>query len=535
MIGRSVEAPIAPVVPRRRRLLRESPLILGLLLGWVLLLRWGHAFVITPVPVGPDWNQYFMAAWKVIHRLPEDYPEFRYPLYPWLVGTLGARLGYVAAAVILSSLGATLIVLAAGLGARALAGPWAGGLAAAAVPWVETTLQSARWSSQYAVLGAAGGLAVAMGAWAARRPRPWIFLATGLAAGLVWAVDARGVPFAVTVALLSAVGLTRRISWKGRCAALLAWAAGFLVGPVSQARLEVIPRRPSAYLVAVQRRMAMEDIRAFRTPGIYEACRGRRYEAIPLLDMPFTSCGKALLRHNLGLYGRELPFGLILTLVALPAALLPGRGGWRATVASGLYFLPPVFILAVVGVILDVPARYLVPYASILAGVVPVGAVRLVRTWAPETTRWRRPLEAVAVCLAGTWLLFAGPPAAARSPRRNPYTQQQQVMGRLMHAVKTRVSDRDRVLDCSHNLRIEVALMPRVHEPDPAKVRESPDIRRCRRWVYHPPQGEGDRWLITGKDHFLAPGTTGRWKLEVAVRLPEAEGYLWHWTGSGAR
>ncbi len=517
---------------------RELPLAVGIVAGWLLLIRWGRAFVVTAVPVGPDWNQYFMAAWKVVHRVAEDYPEFRAPFYPWLLGTLGAHVGYVAAAVILSSLGACVVVVAAGLGARALGGPWAGALAAFSVPWVATTTRSARWSSQYAVLAAAGGMALALGACHVRRPRWWLALATGVAAGTVWAVDARGLPFAVAAGGLVVIGSVGRSRWVRAGVSVLLFFGGFLVGPVAQHHLEVIPRRSSSYLVSVQRRMALDDIRAFRTEGIYAPCSQGRPEEVPLPAALFTRCGKALVRHNFHAYGKELPFGMSWTLVLLPLVLLPAGRGWRGVLASALYFFPPVIIMAVVAGIMDVPPRYLVPYAAVFAGIVPVGIARAF--WTLASVRggvWRSRSVVVGMAIAALWLVAMRPrEGRPDGPARGGYTQQQQVQGRLIHAVRTRVAEGDRVLDCSHNLRVEVAMLPRVHEPDPAQVRESPDARRCRQWVQQPPGGGGQRWLITGSDPYLAPGASGRWKLEVAVQLPEHQGYLWRWVGDrGAR
>jgi hypothetical protein len=186
--------------------------------------------------------------------------------------------------------------------------------------------------------------------------------------------------------------------------------------------------------------------------------------------------------------------------------------------------------MTVVAALIDVPPRYLVPYASLLVGIVPVGLERAIQTLLPiRLSKWGKPSGALVVVCSAIWLIYAGPQERRRIRPLTNYTQLQQVQGRLMQSIKQYVAPEDRVLDCFNNLRVEVALMPFVHEADPAAVRESPSDVRCRAWASHPPAGKGNSWLVTGNNGYLSSWMSRNWKRVVAIRLPEQQGYLWKW------
>ena len=111
-------------------LLLELPWLAGVAWGWLLLWTRGHAFVLGGPLLGFGWWDYLMVAWRQVHEPGGYYSSWRNPLWPELVGQAGEHVGYVTAALLLSSLAAGVLVLAAGLAGRLLVSPWAGALAA---------------------------------------------------------------------------------------------------------------------------------------------------------------------------------------------------------------------------------------------------------------------------------------------------------------------------------------------------------------------------------------------------------------------
>jgi hypothetical protein len=499
----------------KARLRREAPFLLGLVLGMGALWMRGRAFEWTGQPLGPDWHQYFMATWKLARGVTQDYPVFRLPLYPWVLGVLGARTGYSPAAVFLSSLSCLTLVGAAALLARALAGRWAGALAAVAVPSVATTLESTRWAAQYPFLAALTGLGLAAGAAAVRWPGlAWPALA-GLGSGLCWVTDGRGLVVVVLAAVLVLLGTRRGVrGWAGP----LLFALGAAVGPAAQWGLQVVPRPSTTWLLQFQRGQTLDDIQRSSLSDLAQVC-GQGFLAVEPLRAMGDSCGRALLAHNFGGIGPELPCGVGLSVAGLLLALAPGRAGWRGVAASGVVFGGTAVALAFAASLALLPGRYVLQFAAPAAALLPVALVRLSQT-AP---RGRSVVPWLAVAGAA-WLLVVGP----RLPPTRPGPVEV-VRARLLAEVRARVAPEDQLLDCSHNLKVEVALLPAIHHPDPAAFGEAPDPGRCQRWARGPDPGEGARWLITDQDRMLA-GVMGReWHAVARVEQGGEHGVLWRW------
>lgn len=521
-----------PAPSLAHRWLREIPLLAGVAVGCFLLWWRGAAFVPLEVPVGPDWHQYFMAAWKVMGDLAQDYPAFRLPLYPWLVGSLGTWLGYAPTALLLSSCAMVLVVLCAGGAARLLAGPWAGGVAALSVPLVATNAEAARWASQYPVFGALAGLALVASLALVRGPRwPWALVA-GAAAGLTWAVDNRGVVVLVIAALLTILALSRSLRWRERGLLAGLFCVGFALGPFAQRLLQVVARPSSHWLLQFQRGQSMGDIQNLRVEGLVELCTPAFVEQAGLLDGWRYPCGQALLAHNLRDFGVELPAGLLLSAIALPLVLLPGRQGWRGSAASALVLLPVLAAMAFAATLIDLPGRYYLPFAVPLALLVPVGLARLGHT---AVCGRRFPAAALLCAALGLWLLLAGPPERRPVAPLHRYQQVQLIQARLLPAIQRQLGPQDLMLDCSHNLMLEVAALPFIHHPQPSALREAPDLKRCMAWVADPPGGEGARWLVTDERWPGVSPSTGGWESVERATSPDHSGTLWRYRGTNAR
>lgn len=500
----------------KARLLLESPFLAGLALGLGLLWVRGFAFVPLALPLGPDWHQYYMAAWKLSVGVAQDYPAFRMPLYPWVLAALGASGGYAQAAVVISSLSCLVLVVAAALLARALAGRWAGALAAVAVASVTTTLESARWAAQYPFLAALTGLGLAAGAASVRWPGLGWPLLAGLGAGLCWATDVRGIVAAVIAAALVLLGARRgHRAWAGP----LLFAAGAASGPLLQRALEVIPRPSAAWLLQFQRSQTLGDIQGLGMQDLAPWC-GQEWLALAPLQAAVAPCGRALLWHNLRALGPELPFGLALCALGVLLALAPGKAGWRGAAASLVLFVGVGVALAAAASLALLPGRYVLQFAAPAAALVPVGLVRIAQTLP------RGRLAVPWLMLAGVgWLLTVARPAPPPS-RVGPM---EVVQARILAEVRARMAPDDLLLDCSHNLKVEVALLPHIHHPEPAAFGEAPDPGRCQRWARWPDPGVGARWLITDQDRMLT-GVMGRdWHAVAQHEEQGQRGVLWRW------
>ncbi len=513
----------------RERLLAELPLLLGLVVGWYLLWRLGAAFVPMEIPVGPDWHQYFMAAWKLSAGVVADYPAFRLPPYPWLVGTIGEGAGYGPAALFLASGSMAVIVGCAGLAGRTLAGPWAGGVAALSIPLVATNAEAARWASQYPFFGAVIGLALCAALSLARWPRWWWALAAGIGAGLSWSVDNRGTVALMAGVALAALALTRARGWRTRALLAVLFAAGTGAGPLLQRALQLIPRPSSSWLLQFQRGQSMGDIQNLRVEGLVELCTMGFVDEAGLLDAWQHPCGQALLRDNLTDLGPELPAGLLVTGLLLPLALLPGRDGWRGSAAVVLLLSPVLAALLFSASLIDLPRRYYVPFAVPIALIAPVALARLGRTLPAP---WGHRLGALGCAALGLWLLLWGPQSRPAIRPLHAYMQIEAVQARLAPAIRGRLEPEDLLLDCSFNLKLQIALLPDNHHPDPHALGEAPDMRQCAAWLAEPPTGPGARWLVTDEAWpFASPDTAG-W--EAVSQAHDHHGTLWRREDQGS-
>ena len=335
---RAPGVPSTPQAARRARALRvltELPLPLGVLLGWVAAWWRGKAFVLDGLPHGYGWFDYLNNAWMIVHRQQVGYNNFREPLHAWMVGTLGEAVGsYPDAATLVASAGVFGVCVGAGLFGRALVGPWTGALCAAAVPWTAHAADMAHWANYYGVAGCLAGACLGLGALAWLRPHPALAAATGILAGLTWGVDPRTMTVAVGGVCLVLLGLTRAgPSWKARLLALALLGAGLALGPWSHdvLWLREVADPPWQQRVSFQGPVVARWIS--RKAELAAVCSD--YPRLSLRDLATGSCGQTLLQHNLEVVlPRHLHFGLKATLAGLLLCLLPGRQGWRGSLAG---------------------------------------------------------------------------------------------------------------------------------------------------------------------------------------------------------
>lgn len=463
--------------------------MLGVLLGIVVLTNHGFAFWPWPGPHGNSWDQYRLAAHLVAH--PDDtfqvWPTWRLSLYPTLLALLGEGGDYPAAATLVSSTAATLMVLAAGLGARALATPVAGGIAALTVALIPEVLQGVILMDPYPLLGATYGLGVALAACAARWPHPAVAALAGLWAGLSWGVDSRGALAVGLAAPLVLLGASRR-GGAARLGPVVAFLLAAAVGPVAQHLL-----RPPAQVRLEAEDIAEESATIFGKLGDQREHAAMEVEQL-VRDHPghalttpcaqglprqpgLDPCSRAVLEMNvrdLRAAGNLPPAGF---LALLPLALLPvgplrrgrsspgpTRGGpshggtaWRSSLASVLALVLP--LLVGVPLLAFVVARggYLFQLYVALAMVPAVAVARLAaRLPLPRAARHALGLLALPVVLLlwPTWPSARDARPSAPAPETGLAAWLDQAMG-----------PQDSLLDCSGS-GIAVLLLPRdVHPP----------------------------------------------------------------------
>ena len=242
------------------RLSREAPWLLGVVLGLVGLWWRGYAFVPLPYLSSYDWMEYVPSAWMVTHGVDiGGYATWRNPLYPAILGQLGELTTYNDAAWLIASVCMSLVVFSAGLGARALASPWAGFLAAVTVPMINPWAEASRWATLYPMLTATTGLTLACGAAFLRWGHP-VFGAIGaLSAGLALGIDFRGLAMVALMVVLILLAWSRH---RRPGIALLALAL-LVVGPALNQTKAVSHQKTTDTAVGTQRalevRLALES------------------------------------------------------------------------------------------------------------------------------------------------------------------------------------------------------------------------------------------------------------------------------------
>jgi hypothetical protein len=486
----------------RARLIRELPLILGLLLGLGFLLHPG--FVRFGYPHGADWDTYLASA-AHLWLDPElfRYNEWRQPLYPWLVGLLGGGGSYVLVAQWLA-LGSSLgTVLGSGLLARALAGPWAAGLAAVATAWIGVVVDGSWWVNPYPLVGALTALALAAAVWCARWPGGLPALLAGSLGGLCIAMDPRGLSVALAVPLLVALAPLR---WRPRFLLVALATAGIALGLGLDRGLQA---QYGLELRSVHSQLELQSQEG-RGPG------ARRVEVASTerelcSREPGREGGKRLLagpcaRQRLGLNLRTLredshlpPLVPLAGLLLL--CLLPGSWGRRSSLATGLVFWPSALALLLGMALVPYTDRYLLPAAALLGCLGPVALVRAGGLLARRWPAWPR-LVVTGPALAALWVLFVFPgiqPGDLVDPTghiaRRPTEQPAPVDARsaLAEWAVQQVGPDDLLLDCAE-LHLSILLLPRELPVWDAP----PHDHMCHVRMKAPPSDvDGTLWLLT--------------------------------------
>ena len=503
----------------RGRPVRELPWLVGVLGGWLGLWWRGYAYVPLPHFSSYDWMEYVPSAWMVVHGQDVGgYATWRNPLYPGMLGGLGEWIGYNEAGWVIASTAMFMVVAGAGLGARTLAGPWAGMVAAMTIPFINPWAEASRWATLYPVLTACTALALGAGAAMVRWPHwGWATLA-GLSAGIGWGVDFRGSALVAAVLILMALALKAR---PKRWQIPLALALTAAIGPWLNHSLAVADQRGTDTAVGTQRALELRLAIESGDSALVSACQQTTAtDAFPTPATFLDPCGQAFLVDNLDRLKEQAPFGVAFTMVFLGLALLPGRRGRRDSLTALVVFGCAWGTMAVMGVWARLNVHHFVQFAAPIAMTVPVGGAKLLATMGKHGTRMI-PVAAVASVLwIGTQGPWAGKPVSDLST-----AGEHRLLGQLVSKTQLLIRPEDVMLDCS-GFGVEAALLPRSFHSGTPHFGNSVSHPRCQAWIAQPDATTGNAWLFTRQE----PGDTAlpnRWVLATEWRDGPRHVQLW--------
>ena len=491
------------------RLAREAPWLLGVVLGLIGLWWRGYAFVPLPYLSSYDWMEYVPSAWMVTHGVDiGGYATWRNPLYPAILGQLGELTTYNDAAWLIASVCMSLVVFSAGLGARALASPWAGFLAAVTVPMINPWAEASRWATLYPMLTATTGLTLACGAAFLRWGHP-VFGAIGaLSAGLALGIDFRGLAMVALMVVLILLAWSRH---RRPGIALLALAL-LVVGPALNQTKAVSHQKTTDTAVGTQRALEVRLALESGDMDLVRACRSEPTdEAYPSLAALSRPCAWAFVRDNLDRFKDQAPFGVGLTLLALPLVLLGDGRGWRASLSGLLVFGAGWGALFLMAVWARLNVHHFVQFAVPIAMVVPVALSRTIRTL--TFRRAQGTVQALTMLGASAWLWAAGP-WAGKPVDDLAQAETHQLLGWMLSGVDMHVDldGGDQLLDCS-GLGVEAALLPKRLNRGLPNFQTSATAERCTQWIHSPPEIAGRQWLITRQEPDFAGPPVPPWMM----------------------
>ena len=465
----------------KRSVVRYWPVPIGILTGIMLLWFRGELLVLDGTPAGYQWPAWVYSAWNWRQGHLNMMDPFRDPLHSVLVGTMGERLGYPDAALVVAGLSMVVVLVAATMIATFLGDRWAGALTAVTVPLSPVVVSGARWGSGYPLAAAMVGLTVAAAAWFLRRPglKPLLLCSVGVALGLL--TDDRcifAVPPAVVLVGWGAVRQQRRWLRLAPLALVAAAAVGHTGAPwlgqfngLDWEKKKYVQKR-------VVHRWATTDAMG---ADMKTACWNMPWEVYLTYDYLGTECAVEIFKFNAE---KRLP-----TAAAWPAPVL--AVGFLLWGVRRRDFVVPVTVASVGAVVVvsavmtPLPGRYLLILTSMLAPVVPVGIVTVLRR-TPELVR------AVA-CLAGALAIAQADPHAESRKNYERNDAKWSRPGGWAATMRQQMRPGDELLDCADAF-VEVAMLPElVNRALPNLT--MPDERPCHIWLAGAP-ASGMRFVL---------------------------------------
>jgi hypothetical protein len=497
-----------------------APLFIGIITAWTWAWLYGSSMVFEQRMWGYGWPGYVLDSWLVAHGLPQRTDDLRTLVYPGLLGGLGEFLGsYADAGVLLASMSVLVCIAACGVGATALAGGWAGGLAAICAGIALTHQEAPTTINQYPLLAACTATAMAMAMICVRWPRPVWAACAGLAAGLAWMVESRGLlvmPLVFAAVALGAWDQRKNEPWKlGLALGIALLMCGLCRNQMTQLQRHESEQSASyeAQLVDRQRDVVLRWIRSEEHYLESECGTVTRDE---LLQSSFvgTPCSKSILKRNLHhRLPRHLPLGVGLSLLTGLCALLPGVRGRRDSLESGSFLILVGGGLLFLASLTLMPRRYLLQVTPLLAILCATGPARLgavmarwMQSWSPHI-KWLGPSLCTGIAI---WTMSAGAGgyALVESARLGTHYERYALLSQRM---ESELQTGDGLLDCGEH-HVELSLLPlRTHAESPSK---QADAAACTAWIEAPWSETGRAWILLSDDPKL------HWRRDIQPETP---------------
>ena len=479
---------------RRKRYIEELPLLVGIAIGCYWLWRLGSAWVLDGQYDGYDWPGYTQNAWMVGQGHVGATQGLRGLLHPYLMGHLGEWLGnYANAGVVIASASMTFFIASIGLCVRTFGGPWLGGATAIVVGGLSGVAQASRWSNSYALLGGCSALGIALACVNMRQARWSISACSGIAVGLAYATDLRGVlflPLALCAPLIAKGPWMRRLG-----CVLLVWGC-FQIGPNFRSWIGAPPAVSSQERILIQQPVVKRWLQQAQDPELDKACRRANPNTFWTAEFLKTDCAQELVRHNIS--HRLLtyfPFGLASTWYLACFVFFPGRDGWRGFFRGALFAIGAVGPVLVMSALTPFANRYIIQMLLPIACAVPIACAQISRTLVPRRLTGWAYFAIAFVLLKFGWEKDASD--RYRPVAQNPYDH----FNRIVKAVESRIGVDDLYMDCSNHF-VNIAMLPKqTHKGMPILNADNEGIR-CMQWIFSKEEAPvgSQVWFSTASD-----------------------------------
>ena len=495
--------------------LRESPWWLATILSATAIIG---SIPTLNHPWGSNWPMYFEAA-HYFWDPTAAYFGWRPPLYPLLLASVGAKMGYVAGAHLIAQISMVIVVFATGIFARLMTGVWPAALAVLGIPLLQCAVEGAMWTNMYPPTAAALALAAAASAAVWRKPSLGLALATGIFAGLAWRINHLGlvaIPMGLGMTLVGASRINTRALWLG-----LPLMFGLGAGAIYQADIFVVeqwnvPQEDLSTQVLQRRREELDRLRTGNADtSQYSACTDLTPKPLNLRELT-NECGRQFIRANYGtLVAEDCAPSWPTLLWLLPLTLLPSatRRSWTDTAASVLVFGGPLGAFLVAAAWTSYAEKYAISFLPMMVLIVPMAFTRL-GGWVGLAFGRVATGRLIGLAVAAVWTVQQWPGTSTfRADPPNINTDWESVSGEVAAWAAQDLNAQDILIDCVP-LNIDLVLLP----VQLSTLEGVSTERECMEWIKTPPTSTGKTWMVqqafpempeTGEAHLRMHG----WRL----------------------
>jgi MFS family permease len=506
--------------------LRECPWIVATILSATAILG---SIPVLNHPWGSNWPMYFEAA-HYFWDPTAAYFGWRPPLYPLLLATVGAKMGYVAGAHLIAQISMVIVVVGTGIFARLMTGVWPAVLAVLSIPLLQCAVEGAMWTNMYPPAAAAFALAAAASAAVWRVPTLGLALATGILAGLAWQINHLGlvaIPMGLGMTLVGASKVNTRALWLG-----LPLMFGLGAGAVYQANGFVVehwnvPQEDLPTQVLQRRSEELDRLRTGHADrSQYSACTDLTPKQLNLTELT-NGCGQQFVRANYGtLTAEDCAPSWPTLLWLLPLTLLPSvtRRSWTDTAASVLVFGGPLGAFLVAAAWTSYAEKYAISFLPMMVLIVPMAFTRL-GGWLGHAFGRVTAGQFIGLIGAAVWTIYGWPGTTSfQADPPNINTDWESVSGEVATWASKELRAEDILIDCVP-LNIDLVLLP----VQLATLEGVSTEHECMEWVKTPPASAGQIWMVqqafaglpeTGEAHMRLYG----WRL---IRQYDDRHRLW--------